>query len=257
LALYAALALGLIAAVDGFAIEPYWIEVTHHVVRAPVAAPLRIAHLTDLHTTGVGRREESMLALVEAEHPDLIVVTGDCVTDPIDYEGVGAVLSRLSAPLGVWVVRGNWEVARPIRDENAFFTGAGAHYLKNAAARARDDVWVVGLDDLLAGRPDPDRAFKDVPPGAFSIALFHSPALFDAIAGRCTLAFAGHTHGGQVCVPGFGAPYLPGGCGPYLAGWYELNGSRMYVSRGVGCTAIQVRFWCRPEIAIYDVEPTL
>src|SRR5437773_3792566 len=71
----------VIAALDAFWIEPDWIEVTHHRVFAPLASPLKIAHLTDIHTLGLGRRERRMLALLESERPDLIVITGDTVSN--------------------------------------------------------------------------------------------------------------------------------------------------------------------------------
>jgi predicted MPP superfamily phosphohydrolase len=108
LIIFAAVA-GLTVAVDGFLIEPYRIEVTHSSVQAPVTRPLKIAHLSDLHTSGLGRRERKLLLLLEAEHPDVIVITGDTVTWGHHYDKIRQLLSRLNAPLGVWLVRGNWE----------------------------------------------------------------------------------------------------------------------------------------------------
>src|SRR5437899_1292826 len=70
-----------VVALDAFWIEPCWIEVTHHRVWAPLASPLKIAHLTDVHTRGLGRRERRMLTLLESERPDLIVITGDTVSN--------------------------------------------------------------------------------------------------------------------------------------------------------------------------------
>src|SRR5215831_17610324 len=73
-----ALCVSLLAAaagIDAFLIEPDWIEVTHHQVVAPIMSPLKIAHLTDIHTKGLGRREKRMLALLEKEQPDLIAIT--------------------------------------------------------------------------------------------------------------------------------------------------------------------------------------
>ena len=71
---------GLAVAVDAFFVEPYRIEVTHSSVQAPLAQPLKIAHLSDLHTSGLGRRERQLLLLLDAEQPDVIVITGDTVT---------------------------------------------------------------------------------------------------------------------------------------------------------------------------------
>jgi uncharacterized protein len=105
---------GLAVAVDGFLIEPYRIEVTHSSVQAPLTKPLRIAHLSDLHTFGLGRRERQLLSLLDAEQPEVIVITGDTVTWGRHYERIRPLLSRLHAPLGVWLVRGNWENAYPL-----------------------------------------------------------------------------------------------------------------------------------------------
>jgi predicted MPP superfamily phosphohydrolase len=96
---------GLAVAVDGFLTEPYRIEVTHNSVQAPLTRPLKIARLSDMHTSGLGRRERQLLSLLDAEHPYVIVITGDTVTWGHHYENIRPLLSRLNAPLGVWLVR--------------------------------------------------------------------------------------------------------------------------------------------------------
>ncbi len=249
----ALLLFGAAAAVDGFLIESDWIEVTRHKISTPLAAPLKIAHLSDLHTYGVGRRERRLLALLETERPDLIVVTGDTLAGSGSYEMCRQLLARLHAPLGVWVVRGNWENWRPLKGERAFYASAGVNFLLNEARQAREGVWMLGLDDPSSGSPNFAAALKGVPRDAFVIALFHSPFYFDQVVSRCPLALAGHTHGGQVRLPFLRPLWLPRGSGRFLAGWYEQGGSRMYVSRGVGTSVLPVRFLCRPELAVITV----
>jgi predicted MPP superfamily phosphohydrolase len=232
-------------------IEPGWVEVTRHTLTARVAAPLKILHLTDLHTSALGRRERRLLALVEAERPDAIVITGDCPDVAGDYEAVHALVSRLRAPLGVFVVRGNWEHWRPLASrglrEHEFWAGC-----------VTAGVWLAGFDDFLAGFPRV-QALGGLPRGVFAIALFHSPAFFDelvsAAPGRCALSLAGHSHGGQVRLPFIGPLWLPPGCGEYSAGWYEAGGARLYVARGLGTSILPVRFLCRPEIALVSLVP--
>lgn len=238
-----------------FWIEPNWIEVTRHRVRAPVDSPLTIAHLTDLHSFGLGRRERKLLALLRRERPDLIVVTGDTVDKRSSHEKVREVYRQLSAPLGVWAVRGNWEILRPAKDEEGFYRSAGVRYLKNSSCPLKSNVWMVGLDDATEGSPDWEKALEGVPKGAFAVTLFHSPEFFDRLDGRGPLALCGHAHGGQVVFPGLGVLWLPRGCGRYSAGWYSKNGSRMYVNRGVGTSILPLRFLCRPELAILTLEP--
>ncbi len=157
------LAGGVLLAAYAAAVEPFWIDLTRHEVEAPVLSPLTVAHLTDLHTHGLGRRERAVVALLERERPDLVVVTGDSVVngdlvapplglaDDPSYRAAGEVLARLRAPLGVWAVRGNWENLRRVRDERAFYAAAGVRLLVNESARVRDDLWLVGLDDADAG----------------------------------------------------------------------------------------------------------
>src|SRR4051794_10561862 len=90
-------------------IEPVWIQVTRHTVQANVSAPLKVAHLTDLHIDEVGFRERHLLDLLRQEKPDAILITGDSVSNNGNYAGVSRFLKDLTAPLGVWLVRGNWE----------------------------------------------------------------------------------------------------------------------------------------------------
>ena len=260
----AALALLLYA----WGIEPYWIEVTRHRVAAAVGPPVTVAHLTDLHLYGLGRRERKLLALLDREKPDLIVITGDSVIDgelfgprpewpdQEAYARAGPFFERLRAPLGVWAVRGNWENVRRLEDgdEAAFYAGRGVRLLVDEAAEVRPGLWVAGFDDIQAG-PDADAALRRVPAGAFVLGLFHSPAWFDTVAGRLPLAVSGHTHGGQARPPLVPVFWLPAGSGRYLAGWYEARGSRMYVSRGVGTSTLPVRFRCRPELALITLGP--
>jgi predicted MPP superfamily phosphohydrolase len=232
-------------------IEPSWIEVTHHRTRlAGLPRELKLAHLSDLHLREWGRRERRLLELLDEERPDLIVITGDTASPGVPDTVRHELLSRLHAPLGVFAVRGNWEFWAPMEDEARLFQQAGIQVLVNSRQKVAESLWLVGLDDALAGEPDPGKAFVDLPPGAPCIALSHVPAVFDQIAERCPLVLAGHTHGGQVRLPGIGPLWLPRGSGGYEAGWYERQGSRMYVSRGLGNSILDVRFLCRPELAI-------
>lgn len=246
-------------ATDAFVIEPDNVQLNEYVIHGNVKSPLKIADLTDLHTRGMGRPERRVLAILAKEKPDVILITGDTLADPFgDYSACMKVykqLSALNAPLGVWFVRGNWENWLPVKHERQFYHEAGVNLLVNQNHALRPDVWLVGLDDPSSGRVNFGEAMQGVPPNVYTIAMFHAPFFFRFIAGRVNLALAGHTHGGQIRIPFVKPFWLPNGSGPFLEGWYEENGSRMYLNRGVGMSEIPARFLCRPEVAVITVEP--
>jgi uncharacterized protein len=255
-----ALVLAALVALAAYAlwIEPFRVETVHTSVQGNVAAPLKIAQLSDLHTHGVGARERRVLDILEDEKPDVIVVTGDSLSGyGGTYAMVQEVFQQLHAPLGVYVVRGNYENWKQMQHEHSFYANAGVHLLLNSGTLLRNDVWLAGVDDPYTGKANLDAALTGAPPDAYKILLFHSPAYFDRVAGRVDLCLAGHTHGGQVRPPFLPPLFLPKGCWPYWAGWYQARGtkSKMYVNRGIGTSLLPIRFNSRPEVTIIEVEP--
>lgn len=243
-------------AIDAFWIELNFIQVTHWTVPASLHPPLTIAELTDLHVVHFGRREREVIRILRERRPDLVVITGDSVGVGEHFRREHEVLSAIAAtrpPLGVWLVRGNWENAHPLRHEREFYASAGVNFLLNQGTLVRPGVWLAGLDDPATGRADLGRALRGAPPGAYLILLYHSPAFFDDSAGRYDLALTGHTHGGQVYFPFLRPFWLPRGSGRFLEGWYQERGSRMYVSRGIGWSFLPIRLNCLPEIPIFTI----
>ena len=247
---YALIAISIGLAIYSNQIEPYNIEVTHHHIFAPLKSPIKIAHLSDLHTNGLGRREQKMLAILEAEKPNLIILTGDQILFGGNYDGCREVLKQLQAPLGVYVVPGNHDNWYPPPEGRDFYDSIGLNYLVNQNKQVQEGLWIIGLEDAMTSHPNFEKAKAGVPEAAYKIVFFHSPAAFDEVAGQCDLVFAGHSHGGQVRFPFFKPFYLPRGCNDYVEGWFERDGSKMYVSRGIGTSILPLRFNCRPEISI-------
>ena len=249
----------LALAVDSVIIEPYRIETTRYTVQGAVGAPLKIAQLSDLHTRGIGPRERRVFAILAAEKPDVIVITGDSLAGyGGTYQDCKEVYEQLHAPLGVWFVRGNWEndhFIHPAHHEREFYESAGVHLLVNANAELRPDAWLIGLNDPSSGPVRLDSAMAGVPQGAYKIAIFHAPGYFDRIAGKVDLVLAGHTHGGQVHIPFVHPFWLPKDSKGFVAGWFEKSDTKMYVSRGIGWSTLPIRFLCRPEVDIVTISP--
>ncbi len=255
LALVVLLGVPLSAAIDGFVIEPHWLEVTQHTVSSSVRTPLKIAQLSDLHLHDADSfMARSVRAALDEQRPDVIVLTGD-LYDSVDGKvAAEAFIATLKAPLGVWYVPGNWE-HWTLPAAAAYLDTSAASTVLNAAVPLRDDVWLAGFDDATAGTPLLQEALSSVPADVVTVGIFHSPAFFTQAAPRLTLSLAGHTHGGQVRLPGLPPLWLPPGSGAFVHGWYGDDEHRLYVSRGIGTSMLPVRFFCRPELTVVTLVP--
>lgn len=259
--------LGVAGSVYAFAYEPHNLEVTHHrVVSERVDAPLRIAVIADLQTDAPGDHERAALQAVMDAKPDLIVFVGDVIQhrDAQAYADAWETLRglakplRLDAPLGVFLVEGDSE--HPHGDDwvpHAEAMGLTVWPRETTSRRVRDDVILTGFGLLASASSTLEVARPDT---RFHVVFGHRPAfaLGDIDA---DLLLAGHTHGGQVQLPGWG-PLLTLSKVPRRWTWgrTELpSGATLLVSRGVGmerAAAPRIRFWCRPEVMIVDVVPT-
>lgn len=237
-----------------FFIEPYQLETTSHQVSlGPGRNRLKIAHISDLHTKGVGVIEQRLIDTIRSYKPDLIAITGDITTPGGTPKGYEDVLSQLKAPLGVYFVRGNWEYWEPVKELAGIFERHGIIDITNKTLELNYAIRLIGFDDELAGSPDLD-LLADLSEPTKVISLFHSPNLFNSISDKIDLALAGHSHGGQVRIPGLTSIWTPEGTGEFEAGWFQQGRAKMYVSRGIGNSILPVRFNCRPEIAFVEVE---
>jgi uncharacterized protein len=218
---------------------------------------LRILQISDLH-----RRQavpdwliENAISIANREKPDLVVLTGDFVSSGKDNaRKCAGMLAQLKARYGCYAVLGNhdhWEGASEVTRS---LESVGVHVLVNSNAKVAGGLYLVGLDDLWAGRPDSVRAWKGVPRNAAQVLLCHNPQP-DRMGGHTCLMISGHTHGGQINIPGVARNTLPGLRGArYVEGWYKRAEVRMYVNRGIGMVNPPIRLFCRPEITIYSLS---
>ena len=143
---------------------------------------------------------------------------------------------------------------------HAALAARGVQPLVNQARRIQCeavDLWVAGVDDLTEGKPDLAGALADVPEDALLLVLAHNPDIWlDPLADRADLVLAGHTHGGQIKLPGVGVAHTQG---THLtrqrpAGWFRRGAARMFVSRGLG-ESIPLRFGVRPQVTLIRLMP--
>ena len=228
-----------------------WARVTLPLATMPAAQTLRLAHLTDLHTR---RRPhplfEQIVAAYAADPPDAILITGDFVDDKFDgrpaLRALDSFLPRLQSRLGTFGILGN--------HDGDLFAGRladlGVRLLAAARVRVGDGLDLVGLPGVT--RDDPADAFdlcRD--PRVPTVALAHYPDSIKRLGKlRPDLVLAGHTHGGQVCLPG-GRPIITHdrlprrmSRGLHPTPW----GGRLFVSRGLGTAAYPIRLFCPPQV---------
>ncbi|MBW2636211.1 MAG: metallophosphoesterase [Deltaproteobacteria bacterium] len=212
-----------------------------------------IVAMSDLHLgTLLGEKWlAKRVAQVQAERPDLIVLLGDL------FEGHGTpqgslirVLSRLSAPLGVWAVSGNHEFHGGGDGNIVLMDEAGIQLLRDRWVEIRPGFVVAGVDDLTSRRRSGSnvdhvsKAFAGRPPGT-TVFLSHTPWQFEKVArAGVGLMLSAHTHGGQIWPFG----YIVRLFYPLLAGQYEVEGMSVIVSRGTGTWGPRMRLWRRGEI---------
>ncbi len=257
--------LGGLLAVDAFVWEPRNLEVSHHqVVSDRIASPLRIAVIADLQTDAPGDHERTALEAVIAAQPDLILFAGDVIQhhDESAYANAWATLRgivaplRLEAPLGLYMVEGDSEYPHTTWAPHAEALGMTVLPTEPSRHALRDDVTLTGMGLRASARED---LAIERPNNGFHVVFGHRPA-FALGSIDADLLLAGHTHGGQVQLPGWG-PLVTLSKVPrsWASGRTELDGNRtLIVSRGVGmerAVAPRIRFWCRPEVVIIDVLP--
>lgn len=270
---------GAIAAVGAYTvlIEPRWLKRTHTLLHfqmlPPALAGLRIALLSDMHA---GRRTPArqfarMVRMTMDAQPHLIAVTGDLVTGG-DTGSAAALppvldcLAELHAPYGVYVVPGNHDHRVGI---DRWHAAVARHpVLTDLTNRARmidvkldgdsGDVarlCIAGVDDLTEGEPELD--MPPPPQRDFTILLAHQPDQAERvrrIADHVDLVLSGHTHGGQIRLPGVGAIVNSAQRSDlYEAGVRRRPWTQVYTSRGIGTVHLPIRFMTRPEIAILEL----
>lgn len=227
----------------------------------PALEGFSIVQISDIHLKPYTRATLVQRAVEMSNnlHPDLVVLTGDFVWRVKDaaFE-LAPLLAKLNARYGVYSVWGNHDYWLEINDLEAAFAEARLPVLTNQGLVinvAGESLYLAGLDDGWAGQMDLKAAMEFAPPGAPVILLLHEPDLVDRVSHdpRISLQLSGHTHGGQVLLPGkppLFAPYLGK---KYPQGLYKVNETWLYTNRGLGAISVPVRYNCPPEITYFTL----
>jgi predicted MPP superfamily phosphohydrolase len=253
----------------GFWWEPDSLRVREYdvTVDAPALKGLSIAVIADLHAGAPyidGAKIERVVAETNAARPDLILLAGDYVSERGDgslrmpLEDLAAHLQGLDAPLGVYAVLGNHDDTVGGRRVAAALGQAGILVLNNthAVVGRRKGLLIVAGIDTWTGPADGREALRGLEQQKV-LCLTHMPYLFPRLPPACVLTVAGHTHGGQVALPPVREWALrrTSRHGP----WYDQGvigegGRTLFVSPGIGTTALPVRLGVPPEISLLKIR---
>ena len=222
---------------------------------------VRIVLLCDLHY-GPFIRRGSIAAWVDAtlaERPDLVIVAGDLVDGWAgdDVEPLLSELARFRAPLGAFATWGNHDYIR-FGDPSGFgqrLEQIGITVLENRGMLVRDDLFLAGLDDVGEGEPDLAAALAGRPPDAACLLVSHNPEALSSVPPDVELTLSGHTHGGQINVPGIGPLVKASDYTQRLLRGWSRQPALGYVSRGLGVSLAPLRLNCPAELTVLELTP--
>ncbi len=271
-------AAGTLLVVVGFWIEPFRLAVTRQSLYSPKLKPgnpVRIVHLGDLHIERITQRERKLNKLIEELKPDLILFSGDVLNlsyleDPVAQQDARTILAEWKAPHGVCMVTGS-----PAVDLDHVFPKLvegmeNLRWLRDQRVTVNINGQVIDIIGLTCSH----KPFEDAPRlqkvldgasgngarGNFTVLLYHTPDLAPNAAntGKIDLQLSGHTHGGQIRLPGFGALFAASLYGKrFESGRRSVGDLTVYVTRGIGLegkAAPRVRFLCPPEIILWEIN---
>ena len=254
-------------------IEPNEVDVTRLELKvrslAAVFDGFKIALLSDFHF-GPYTGEREISAVVRAANqlqPDAMALLGDFVTEPMTgdsrsgakkAEPCARVLAGLRSRLGTFAVLGNHDYATDPEFVADALKSHGITLLRNANCRIEQDsqgLWMVGVNDVDFGSAGLDQALTGVPPKDTKMLLVHEPDFADQSSQYgIDMQFSGHSHGGQVRIPGVRPLWLPPLAKKYYDGYYRVRQMQLYTNRGIGTVGVPFRLFCPPEITLVTLR---
>jgi len=229
----------------------------------PIFNGYRIVHISDIHLGQwiSAKRIEGVVNLVNKLKPDLVAITGDSVSyvvnEPVldmlrflknlkPKDVTVAVLGNHDHWVGADEIRKVMDESKIIELENDVYT------LRRGDAR----LYIAGVDSITLEKQDLDAVLRKLPSSGPAILLAHEPDFADesAATGRFSLQLSGHSHGGQMIIPGIGTPFRGSEFRKYPLGEYQVGNMVQYTNRGLGTNVFWIRINCPPEITIIRLQ---
>ena len=238
-------------------IEPNVITVKKLVLSDSDMPNVRIVFVSDFHLSKfAGKRLQRIINKVNEQNADIIISGGDYVINhnpkiSMDMEAVSSKISEMKSKYGIYSVLGNHDYFDNSRYIKENLENRGIKILENSNYKLDIEgkpLYIAGISDMQTTLIDLDKALKNTEKPV--ILVSHSPDITPDAKERVNLILSGHTHGGQVRIPFYGAVIVPSKYGKrYEAGFIE---NIVYVTKGLGTSIVRARFNCLPEIVVID-----
>ena len=224
----------------------------------PALEGFTIVQLSDIHLEPFTkpRLVKRAVEMSNELNPDLVVLTGDYVWH--DQEAVfelAPILAGLNARHGVYSVLGNHDLWLDVEVTKTAFAESGLPMLINEGVEinaGNGSFYLAGMDDGWSGQPDLGLSLENAPAGVPIVLLLHEPDLVNetSLDARISLQLSGHTHGGQVLLPGKPPIFTPHLGKEYSQGLFQVNDTWLYTNRGLGVISVPLRYNCPPEVTL-------
>lgn len=233
---------------------------------------LKIVQFSDLHYTRIITKERvnKIIEEINLINPDIVFFTGDLVdTDKVltedDKNFLIESLSNINSTYGKYAILGNHDIANNTEDIMNIYSQSNFKVLENEYdviySKNNEKIFIGGLNSISHELEDIDKVMSyydtNDSTNTYNIILLHEPDYADNIItnyDNINLILAGHSHGGQVRLPIIGALYTPKNGHKYVKGYYDLNGTSLYVTSGIGVSRYNFRLFNKPEINFYRLN---
>ncbi len=247
--------------------EPSWIQVAHSEIPVRWLAKeldgLKIVQISDIHMTSWmnEKRLTGIVNRINGLTPDIVAITGDYVYQEDDeyLAGMARALGGLKPRMATLTVMGNHDYWSGIEGVRSALSTAKIIELNNSVYAIPGNgggLYIGGVDDHQAGEDRIADVVAEMKEDWPAMLLAHEPDLADTYTktGRFFLQLSGHSHGGMVVIPGLKPFYLPRFARKYYSGFYTVGDMQVFTNRGLGAIPYQIRFNCRPEIAVFTLR---
>ena len=243
-------------------IETNMLEVTHYKINDEQLSGMKVVFASDFHfRPHQEKRVQKVVNKINAQNADIILSVGDFVADmepneTMPIEDIAKAFKQIHTKYGFYTVLGNhdsWHgrehIEKILKDNNIHVLGN-----ENISLKINDKtVYLAGIEDMKTGNVDLNKAFNGVQKPV--IFLSHTPDIFPFVPEIVNLTLAGHTHGGQIRIPFYGAIKTGSAHGnKYARGFIQEENRKLIVTTGIRTSIEQCRFNCKPEIVVIEFE---